>query len=218
MNYTEFKNKYNGKVVDYDGSYGGQCWDLAQYYFTKVLGLPASVLGGCGLVSNMLYGEKRKLMDKYFDEVKTTEMYQGDVCIWEYGHIAIFDNWDGKACYYFSQNPNPCKVMTINKGGMRAFRLKGTKKEESKSTTKYLNISPEADYRTVYKSTTLAPANAVAKLNPKKYGGLSYRILKDCGNNVVKIKTDMFGEVYISSKSEYYGTIDDKPKYKYGNY
>lgn len=86
------------------------------------------------------------------------------------------------------------------------------------STTKYLNISPEADYRTVYKNTTLIPENAVAKLNPKKYNGLSYRILKDCGNNVVKIKTDMFGEVYISSKTKYYCTVDDKPKYKYGNY
>lgn len=86
------------------------------------------------------------------------------------------------------------------------------------SNNKYLNISPEADYRTVYKSKTLTPENAVAKLNPKKYGGLSYLILKEYDNSVVKIKTDMFGEVYISSKREYYGTVDNKPKYKYGNY
>lgn len=92
------------------------------------------------------------------------------------------------------------------------------KYNKTANETKYLNISPEADYRTVYKNTTLTPANAIAKLNPKKYGGLSYKILKDCGNNVVKIKTDMFGEAYISSKPQYYGTIDDKPKYKHGNY
>lgn len=83
---------------------------------------------------------------------------------------------------------------------------------------KYLNISPEADYRTVYKSKTLTPENAVAKLNPKKYNGLSYKILKEYDNSIVKIKTDMFGEVYISSKKEYYATIDNKPKYEYGNY
>ena len=30
MKYEEFKNKYNGKHIDYDGAYGYQCWDLAQ--------------------------------------------------------------------------------------------------------------------------------------------------------------------------------------------
>ena len=111
---------------------------------------------------------------------------------------------------------NGQKMEKISRDDIHVFRLKGTQKEEI--TTKYLNISPEADYRTVYKSKTLTKENAVAKLNPKKYNGLSYRILKDCGNNVVKIKTDMFGEVYISSKKEYYATIDNKPKYKNGNY
>ena len=129
MTYNEFKNKYNGRYVDYDGSYGSQCWDLAEFYFTECLGLPASVLGGCGLVSNMLYQPKRAELDKYFDEVPTNDMRQGDVCIWEYGHIAIFDNWDGNSCWYFSQNPNPCKVMTINVGGLHAFRLKGSEPE-----------------------------------------------------------------------------------------
>ena len=69
MNYVEFKNKYNGKFVDYDGAYGYQCWDLGEVYFTQVLGLPASVLAGCGLVSNMLYPPKRNELNKYFDEI-----------------------------------------------------------------------------------------------------------------------------------------------------
>ena len=51
--YIEFRDTYNGKYVDYDGSYGCQCWDLAQMYFVKYLGVPDWVLGGCGLVSNM---------------------------------------------------------------------------------------------------------------------------------------------------------------------
>ena len=97
---------------------------MAQKYFTEALGLPASVLGGCGLVSNMLYQPKRKELDKYFNEVPITKMKQGDVLIWEYGHIAIYDHWDGNNCWCFSQNPNPCKVMIINHGGLHAFRLK----------------------------------------------------------------------------------------------
>lgn len=130
MTYLDFKNKYTGVVIDYDGQYGGQCWDLAQKYFTEALKLPANILGGCGLVSNMLKEPKLSLMLQYFDEVKVTEMQPGDVVIWAYGHVAIFDNWDGKACNYFSQNPNKSNVIPITKGGNRAFRIKGAKPVE----------------------------------------------------------------------------------------
>ena len=88
-------------------------WDLGQKYFTECLKLPASVLGGCGLVSNMLYNPKRAVLNKYFTEVKTPKA--GDVAIWEYGHIAIYDSKNK----YFSQNPNPCKVITITRGGVQ---------------------------------------------------------------------------------------------------
>ncbi len=135
MTYTEFKNKYNGRKVDYDGAYGAQCWDLGQYYFTKVLGLPASVLSGCGLVSNMLKGKKFELMKKYFDIIPKDKIQQGDVVIWNYGHIAIFDSKKNGVNYYFSQNPNAPKVMTVNNNTYTVFRLKG--KEQVVSATKF---------------------------------------------------------------------------------
>ena len=128
MTYQEFKNKYNGKYIDYDGYYGPQCWDLGQFYFTEVLGLPDYILSGCGLVSNMLYPPKRAVMDEFFDEVPLNKMEQGDVVIWEYGHIAIEDSYSNNKCYFFSQNPNPCQVMSINVGGAHAFRKKGQPK------------------------------------------------------------------------------------------
>lgn len=130
MTYKEFVKKYNGKYTDYDGAYGCQCWDLAQRYFTEVLKLPASVLSGCGLVSNMLKEPKLSVLLKYFNEVKTPQ--QGDVAIWEYGHIAIYDHAKN---YYFSQNPNAPKVIQITRGGVHFFRLKS--KEQPKPTTKY---------------------------------------------------------------------------------
>lgn len=120
MTYKEFVKKYNNKYTDYDGYYGCQCWDLAQRYFTEVLKLPASVLSGCGLVSNMLKEPKRSVLLKYFTEVKTAQ--QGDVAIWEHGHIAIVDHGQ----YYFSQNPNASKVIKITRGGVHFFRLKTT--------------------------------------------------------------------------------------------
>lgn len=130
MTYKEFVKKYNGKYTDYDGAYGFQCWDLAQRYFTEVLKLPASVLSGCGLVSNMLKEPKRAVLLKYFNEVKTPK--QGDVAIWEYGHIAIYDHATN---YYFSQNPNAPKIIQINRGGVHYFRLKTT--SNSTNTTQY---------------------------------------------------------------------------------
>lgn len=127
--YNEFKNKYNGKYTDYDGAYGYQCWDLAQRYFVEYLGVPEWVLSGSGLVSNMLNRDRAEL-DQYFEEIPLTNMCPGDVCIWEYGHIALFDNWDGNQNWYFSQNPNPCQVMPINRDGLHAFRLKGVYQPE----------------------------------------------------------------------------------------
>lgn len=128
MTYEEFKNKYNGKYLDYDGKYGGQCWDLAQYYFTECLDVPSWVLSGSGLVSNMLYPPERNELDQYFDEISIYSMQQGDVVIWEYGHIAIYDHWDGTYCHFFSQNyplGSNCHVQLIDEGGMHAFRRKG---------------------------------------------------------------------------------------------
>lgn len=132
MTYQEFKNKYNGKYIDYDGSYGSQCWDLIQYYNVEVLNVPDSVFSGCGWVGNMiLWDWKFNELMQYFDEIPTTQMDQGDVCIWanpnneQQCHVAVFDSWDGSNCWYFSQNPNPCRVMVVNGlGNPRAFRRK----------------------------------------------------------------------------------------------
>ena len=153
MTYQEFRDKYNGQWLDYDGSYGNQCWDLAQYYFTECLNLPDTILSGCGLVSNMLYPPKRNDLDQYFEEISTNNMHAGDVCIWEYGHIAIYDHWDESGVYFFSQNPNPCEVMIIGMGGMHAFKLKenisitpNVEKDETKNQIEVL--VPELRVRT----------------------------------------------------------------------
>ena len=133
MDYNSFKMKYLERFIDYDGSYGCQCWDLIQYYNTEVLNVPDSVFSGCGWVGNMVLWEwKYNELLEYFDEIPTTEMKQGDVSIWadpnneQNCHVAIFDhyNHDDNNCYYFSQNPNPCRIIPINMKGHHAFRRK----------------------------------------------------------------------------------------------
>ena len=133
MDYNAFKKKYLERYIDYDGAYGCQCWDLIQYYNTEVLNVPDSVFSGCGWVGNMiLWDWKYNELMEYFDEIKTTDMKQGDVSIWadpdneQNCHVAIFDhyNYEDNNCYYFSQNPNPCRVMVVNMKGHHAFRRK----------------------------------------------------------------------------------------------
>lgn len=137
MTYQEFKNKHNGQYLDYDKEYGAQCWDLIQYYNVEVLNVPDSLFSGCGWVGNMiLWDWKYAQMLEYFDEVPTTEMKQGDVCIWANPnnekdcHVAVFDyyNSSDNNCYYFSQDPNlgtPCMIRAVNMNGHHAFRRKG---------------------------------------------------------------------------------------------
>lgn len=152
MTYEEFVKKYDGKYTDYDGAYGFQCWDLAQRYFTEVLKLPASVLSGCGLVSNMLKEPKKSVLLKYFNEVKTPK--KGDVAIWEYGHIAIFDHTG----YFFSQNPNAPKVIKISRGGVHYFRLKSKTPSNSSSNGSNSNVSSEYYKKYTGKSISIVDA------------------------------------------------------------
>ena len=45
MTFDEWVNTYKGSKVDYDGSYGVQCVDLADHYVTHVLGLSVGFWG-----------------------------------------------------------------------------------------------------------------------------------------------------------------------------
>lgn len=126
MTYKEFKKKYNGKYVDTDNypkEWKYQCFDLAQKYITECLGLPSSILAGCKQVANMLKEPKLSVLLKYFDEVITPK--QGDLAIFDWNHICIYDSAVKK---YFSQNPNPCRVIQITRGGVHYFRKKSKEK------------------------------------------------------------------------------------------
>lgn len=216
MTYQEFKNKYNGKYLDYDGYYNCQCWDLGQYYFTECLGLPESVLSGCGMVSNMLYPPKREELDKYFDEVSVYAMNEGDVCIWDYGngigHIAIMDNWDGNCCWYFSQNfptGSPCHLEAINEPGLHAFRLK------SQNKTKYINLPEWIEERYIYDVNTKQRLDKTLK--PKKFGGLTYKIYSFIDDNYyAEIESVDYGKVLVRITEA--TPITDTPQYECGNY
>ena len=200
--YQEFKNKYNGKYTDYDGAYGAQCWDLAQRFFVEYLGVPEYVLSGSGLVSNMLYEPKRSQLLEYFDEIPVNSMCPGDVVIWEWGHIALFDRYDG-ANWYFSQNPNPCQVMNVRQDGHHAFRLKGvsqaeppnfdtpTTTEEMKVLNKQIDdLKIANDTLTKQVDTLLVQIEELTKNQPKQ-------VFKCPKSGMYKIRLDKDETLYI---------------------
>lgn len=136
----------------------GQCWDLVQLYVTQYLGVPEWVLAGCGYVNNLLYPPKINDVLEYFDEVPMTQMLKGDMVIWEAGHIAIFDLWDGENCIYLTQNRGTGEqpiggvyLSSFNLGEAHAFRLKGimpdpVSKEINVGDTIRINTIPPYKY------------------------------------------------------------------------
>lgn len=123
----ECKQNTLGKVIG-----TGQCWSLVQYYVTNYLGVPEWVLAGCGYVNNLLYPPKINDVLQYFDEVPMDKMLKGDFVVWNIGHIAIFDSFDGVNCWYLTQNDgtgeNPhgaTRLGALYLGEAHAFRLKG---------------------------------------------------------------------------------------------
>jgi hypothetical protein len=111
MTLKEFIQRYNGKKVDFDNYAGGQCVDLARFYWRDVLGIsqPRGVAGAKDFWTN--YDTDPNLKNNFTKIPNTRELIpqKGDVVIWgssygKWGHIAIategtIDNFSA-----FSQN------------------------------------------------------------------------------------------------------------------
>lgn len=104
MTYQEFKNKWLGKGINYDGAYGNQCMDVYRMYVKEVLGCPQSpgVTGAKDVWNTYL--------PQYFDRIANSPTgvpQQGDIVIWgmnPYGHIAICDSATTSTLTCFEQN------------------------------------------------------------------------------------------------------------------
>lgn len=105
MTYLEFKKKWIGKSIDWDGYYGGQCFDVYRQYCSDLgLGQSPKVTGAKDIWTSYLTED--------FDKIENTPdgiPKQGDVIIWgtivgQYGHVAIFDNGDVNSFTSIDQN------------------------------------------------------------------------------------------------------------------
>lgn len=112
MTYNEFEKKYLGKAVDFDGSAGVQCVDLADQYFTDVIGIKLAEMPWVSGARDF-YNKFSSFpaLVKNFDRIPNTRELvarKGDVVIWQggsWGHVAIA-NGQGDKDWFMSIEQN----------------------------------------------------------------------------------------------------------------
>ena len=129
MNIQEWMNNVNGKIIDMDGAYGGQCWDLWSSYARNVYGIPASdtntVDGYAASVYTTRYDRSKALQNTFTREAGNYTPVYGDVAFWNgngMNHVAIVvrDNGNG-TLETMSQNPNKAGYINISKNGIIGY-------------------------------------------------------------------------------------------------
>lgn len=129
MNIQEWINSVNGKTIDMDGAYGGQCWDLWSSYARNVYGIPVAdtntVDGYAASVYTQRYDRSKALQNAFTKESANYTPVYGDVAFWErkgMNHVAIVikDNGNG-TLQTVSQNPNKAGYLNISKNGIIGY-------------------------------------------------------------------------------------------------
>ena len=101
--YTDFRNEWLGKRIDYNGAYAYQCVDLAKLYLDKVvwLGKIWHLGDARGVPNNCLFAKGWEIIKG------TNDLMQWDIIVrtkGQYGHIAIVDHIHNGKVYVLEQN------------------------------------------------------------------------------------------------------------------
>lgn len=226
----EFYLSVIGKGFDTDG-YGFQCVAGFKVWCKQLLGLnyyhKSICYGGNPSVYayRIWYNFDSLGLGKYFDKVAPNQMVDGDWAIWKYGrgnnscpysHIAMFrkDNGNGTGIFLGqNQSVNGGRFSQVNisysglLGGLRPKIYHENKSE-------YINIPPSIEARNIYNINT---KKQFATIKPKKFGGLSYKILAYVeGKTYAEIETHDYGKVLV--KITDMTPITNTPQYSHGNF
>ena len=129
MDIQTWLNSVNGQVIDMDGAYGGQCWDLWSSYARNVYGIPAAdtntVDGYAASVYTDRYNRSQALQNAFTCESGSYTPVYGDVAFWNgngMNHVAIVvrDNGNGTLST-MSQTPDKAGYVTISKAGIIGY-------------------------------------------------------------------------------------------------
>lgn len=209
--YQNFKQKWLGKRVDFDGAYGFQCVDLVKQYIFEQTGVRAGSWG------NAIDFARKPNVQFSILYVRTSTPKQGDIVVFNpidnlashrNGHIGVVDGISGGS------------VLTLEQNGSNGS---GDGRGGNAIRTRYIATSRVAAYFTIKVSTPPANpaklriylpadttqwkvypvgspngAKSIGSVNPIKYAPLSYDIIrKDIAQGRYIIHTQILGDVSI---------------------
>lgn len=149
MNIQEWINSVNGKTIDMDGAYGGQCWDLWSSYAQYVYGIPAAdtntVDGYAASVYTARYNRSKALQNTFEQKSASYTPVYGDVAFWKrsgMNHVAIVvkDNGNG-TLQTISQNPNKTGYINISKNGIIGYFHPRNQKGDNNITARAYRVN-----------------------------------------------------------------------------
>lgn len=210
-----------GKAFDEDGQYGCQCVDGFKHFCRTQLGLRlGTICNPTGYATSIWDNFESLGLDKYFDKVRADSMVDGDWAIWSmnsrscpYSHVAMFrkDNNSGRGIFLGQNQLNHPEFTQIN---IYYDGLRGALRPKIYHSNEYINIPPSIEARNIYDINT---KNQFATIKPKKFGGLSYKILSyQEGKTYAEIETHDYGKVLV--KITAMTPITNTPQYSHGNY
>ena len=131
VNINDIIKSYEGKYIDIDNAYGGQCWDFVCHILEKYYGGKRIHCGISGYVKDIVAQKKTNGILTYCDEIPLNgqEMKAGDIVIWNGGqfplsHIAIYTGKDenGNGIYI---GQNQAKGQIVNQQAFSSANMIG---------------------------------------------------------------------------------------------
>jgi hypothetical protein len=165
--YQNFKTKWINKVIDYDGYYGGQCFDVANQYILEIAGAkPIIAL----LAAADIWWQPDKIFPDVskWDRIANTPEFipeQGDIVVWDkaswnlnYGHVGIIDSSTLDGGVVFQQNGlNPqegAKLVVWNWHTNNFLGVYRLKKENNNNSMNKANLINEIEKNSVFDQET----------------------------------------------------------------
>lgn len=110
---------------------------------------------------------------------------------------------------------NNAKALCDKNPGSKVYNSAGAVVyEKASNQTLYVNLHPVRETWNVYPLDKEPVAyNAIGKLSPKQFGGLSYKVLYNYGSNVYQIETQSFGKVKIWCPNDNEGCVSTTQMY-----
>lgn len=112
---NDFKELFNLHWVDWDGAYGNQCEDLAQFWNKILGGSPFT-----GATADLIYNQPQNIYTQVPNQPDNFPL-AGDIIVWNWPHVAIVLSADVNSITVLEQNDptnGSCQVKTYNYNGV----------------------------------------------------------------------------------------------------